>query len=65
MQPSSTTSLKPGVVLVAPSPPADENQKKNSFQQDEPDKEEDQQQDEQGKSRQKSTYGKTMDGTGS
>ncbi|KAA1081597.1 phosphatidylethanolamine N-methyltransferase [Puccinia graminis f. sp. tritici] len=63
MQPSSTTSLKPGVVLVAPSPPADENPKKNSFQKDEADKEDDQQQDEQGKSRQKSTYGKTMDGT--
>ncbi|OAV93214.1 hypothetical protein PTTG_05591 [Puccinia triticina 1-1 BBBD Race 1] len=59
----STTSRKPGVVVVAPSPPADENPKTNSPQKAEAEIEPDRKHDEQGKNRQKSTYGKTMDGT--
>ena len=58
-------SLKPGLVLVAPSSAADEDSKKNNLKQDEGDGGEDTKEDAQGKHRQKSTYGKTMDGTGS
>ncbi|PLW40083.1 hypothetical protein PCANC_16345 [Puccinia coronata f. sp. avenae] len=56
-------SLKPGFVLIAPSPPADEESKKNNLKQDEGDGGAERKEDEQGKHRQKSTYGKTMDGT--
>jgi len=64
MDEHSAPSNTPGVVLVSPSPPADQNPKENILQRDEGDEDEDKKHDdEQGKHRQKSTYGKTMDGT--